>query len=121
MAPSSLDPALNTNPSRPTEHAWGHSDSHRADGRDESSLGSSSNRLGIGQAGHRDVGTGCLTPPAASPSPSVTDLANIPDESRVRAGVDGLLDRADPHRPRAIRARVARSPSSPNRAPRDHR
>ena len=51
MALSSLDPALNANTSGPTEHAWGHSDSRRADRCGESSLGSTSNPRGIGQLG----------------------------------------------------------------------
>src|ERR1700716_1185052 len=121
MAPSPLDPTLNANTSGPTGYPWGDSDSRRADGRGESSLGSTSNPRGIGQAGHRGLGTNGLTAPATTPSPTVTDLANVPDESRGRSGVDGLLYRADPHRPRAIRARVARPPPSPDRAPRDHR
>src|SRR6266851_2125408 len=121
MAPSSLDPTLNANTSGPTEHAWGHSDSRRADGCGESPLGSTSNPRGIGQAGHRGVGTDCLTAPAATTSPTVTDLANVPDESRGRSGVDGLLHCADAHRPRAVRARAAFPPPSPDRAPGDHR
>src|SRR5260221_6895183 len=40
MAPSPLDPTLNANTSGSTEHPSGHSDTHRADGRGESSLGS---------------------------------------------------------------------------------
>src|SRR5712692_11408337 len=118
MAPSSLDPTLNTKPSGPTEHSWGHSESRRADGCGESPLGSPSNPRRIGQAGHRGVGADCLTAPATTPSPTLTDLANVPDESRGRSGVDGLLYRADPHRPRALRDRVGRPPSSPDRAPR---
>src|SRR6266849_1443224 len=121
MAPSLLDPTLNANTSGPTEHPWDHSDTRRPDGRGESSLGSPSNPRGIGQAGHPGVGADCLTAPAATPSSTVTDLANFPNESRGRSGVDGLLYRADPHRPRAIRARVARPSPSPDRAPRDHR
>src|ERR1700680_455296 len=110
MAPSSLDPTLDAKTSGSTEHPWRHSDTRRLDGRGESSLGSSSNPRGIGQAGHRGVGADCLTAPAATPSPTVTDLANVPDESRGRSGVDGLLYRADLHRPRTLRARVARPP-----------
>ena len=82
--------------------------------------GGHSNPRGVGQAGHRGIGADCLAAPAATTSPTVTDLANVPDESRGRSGVDGFLHRADPHRPRAIRARAALPPPSPDRAPRDH-
>jgi hypothetical protein len=87
---------LNANTSGPTEYPWGHSDSRRADGRRESSLGSTSNPRGIGQAGHRGVGADCLTAPAATPSPPVTDLANVPSAAHARP-ICLLLSRvADP-------------------------
>src|SRR5439155_25004678 len=121
MAPSSLDPTLNANTSGPTEHSRGHSSSRRPNGRSESSLGSTSNPRGIGQARHRRVGTDRLAAPAPTPSASVADLANVPDESRGDSGVDGLLYRANPHRPPALRARIALTPSSSDRAPCDHR
>src|SRR5713226_10254694 len=103
MAPSSLDPTLNANTSGPTEHPWGHSDARRADGRGESALGSPSNPRGIGEAGHRGVGADGLTAPAATAAPPIADLANVPDESRGRSGVDGLFHRADPDGPRVVR------------------
>ena len=61
----------------------------------------------LGKLGIDGLGADRVAAPAATPSSTVTDVANLPDESRDVPGVDGLLHRADTHRPRAVRARAA--------------
>src|SRR5712691_10909547 len=120
MAPSPLDPTLNTNTPGPPEYGCGHSDTRRQDGRGESPLGSPSDPRGTGQAGYRGVGADRLAAPATASSSTVTNVANLPDKSRNVTGVDGFLHSADPHRPRVVRARAAHPPPPPNRPPDDH-
>ena len=48
-----------------------------------------------------------LTAAAATRTSTVTDMANVLDQSPHSAGLDGLLHCADSHRPRAVRARAA--------------
>ncbi len=121
MAPAPLDRTLNPYTSGPPEHHRSHSNPRRPDDCGESSLGSPSNPWGIGQAGHRRVGADCVATPATTPSSTVINVADLPNESRGVPGVGGFLRRADPHRPRAVRARAPHPPPSPNRPPGGHR
>jgi hypothetical protein len=120
LAPTPLDPTLNASTSGPPEHGCDHSETRRQDGRGESPLGSPSDPRGIGQTGHRGVGAD-RTAPETTSSSTVTDVANLSDESRDVAGVHRLLHRADPHRSRAVCTRAAHPPSPTNRPPDDHR
>ena len=105
MAPPALDPALTTDGARagPAPRV-GHSRARRHDGRRESAVGRAADPRRIGQAGHHGLGADGVAAPAATASPAVTDVADLSDQSCRHAGVDGLLHRADPHRPRAVRA-----------------
>jgi hypothetical protein len=57
---------------------------------------------GVAQAGHRGLGTNRLAVHPWAPATSITDVANLPRESHLRAGLDGLLHGADGDRPRAV-------------------
>ena len=73
---------------------------------------------GVEQARHRCLRTNRLAALAETRSSTVTDLAHPPHESRDVPRVDGLIHRADTHRPRALRARATRPPPPPNRSSR---
>src|SRR5437773_4852013 len=114
MAPAPLDQALNARTSRPPEHGCGYSDARRQDGCRKSALGSPSHPRRTDQAGHRGVGTHRVAALAPTPSSTVTDMANVLDESRDVASTDGFLPCADAHGSCALRARAAQSPPTPN-------
>ena len=69
----------------------------------------------LGKLGIDGLGADRVAAPAATASPTVTDVADLSHQSCRHAGVDGLLHRADPHRPRAVRVRAARPPPPANR------
>jgi hypothetical protein len=71
------------------------------------------------QAGHRGIGADGVATPAATTSPAVTDVADLSHQSCRHARVDGLLHRANPHRPRAVRIGPA-YPSAPANHPCQH-
>src|SRR2546425_7783644 len=119
MAPSSMDVALHTDASGAAQHGCGDSNARRQDGHGESVVGSASGSRRIVQAGHQSVGAHGVTAPSATAAPLVTDVAYLSDQSCQHAGVDGLLHRANPHGPSAVRVGPAFAPASANH-PRQH-
>jgi putative transposase len=113
--------ALKARTSRPPEHGCGYPGARRQDGCRQSPLGSPSQPWRTDQAGYRRVGTHRVAASAPTPSSTVTDMANVLDESRDVARIDGFLHRADAHGSCPLRAGAAQSPAAPNRPPRDHR
>src|SRR5215207_8466865 len=107
-----MDVALHTDTARPPQDGYLHSNARGHDGRGESAVGSTSDPRRTVQAWHHAVRADGLAARAAPASPSVTDLADLPDQSRHHAGLDGLLHRTDPHRPSAVRVgpALARAP-----------
>ena len=63
--------------------------------------------------------SGRIAAPAATAPPAVTDVADFSHQSCRHARVDGLLHRAHPHRPRALRIGPAQPPAPANH-PRQH-
>src|SRR5438105_7552833 len=121
MASAPLDPTLHSNTSRSPEHHAGHSDTRRPDDGSEPSLGSPSHPRGTEEVGDPVVGADRIATPATTPSSAIANVAHLPHESRGVPGVDGLLHRADTHRPRAVRARATQPLPPPRRSPGGHR
>jgi len=120
MAPTAMDPPVDVRSSWPAPHHDGHSDARRPDGRGEPAVGRASDPWGIEEARRRRLRANRLAALAEARSPTVTDLAHLPDESRDVPGVDGLLHGADAQRPRVVRAGATRPPPPPNRPRGDH-
>jgi transposase InsO family protein len=114
MAPTPMDPPLDVRSPWPAPHHDGHSDTRRPDGRGEPAVGRASDPWRVEQARHRRLRANRLAALAETRSSTVTDLAHLPHESGDVPRVDGLLHRADTHRPRAVRARATRPPPPPN-------
>src|SRR6202011_5937044 len=89
-------------------------DDHR-----ESAVGRTADPRRIGQTGHHGLGADRVAAPAATAPPAVTDVADFSHQSCRHARVDGLLHRAYPHRPRALRISPAQPPAPANH-PRQH-
>ena len=69
------------------------------DGNREPAVGSAADPRRIGQARNYGFGADRLSAASATPSPAVTDLADVSDQSCRHAGVDGFLHGLDPHGP----------------------
>lgn len=104
MAPTSMDGTVTTETSGSPADGRRDSGPHRQNGVGESALGCAQDPRRVAQTGHRGLGTNRLAVRASGPDPSVTDVANLPRESPLRTGLDGLLHRADADGPRAVRA-----------------
>ena len=108
MAPTSMDAAFTTEASGPAADGRRDSGPHRQDGVRQSALGRAADPWRVAQTGHRGVRTNRLAVRASPPATSVTDVANLPRESPLRAGLDGLLHCADADGPCVIRAGSSR-------------
>src|SRR5207237_7186266 len=94
MASPPLGAQLSADPSRPPEYQRSRSYTRPEDRRRESALGRSSNPRRVGQVGHGGLGANRLQDcKAVASSPTVADMANVPDESRPGVGLDGFLHR----------------------------
>src|SRR6266487_2632334 len=67
---------------------------------------------GVGQVGHSGVGANRLQARETAASPAVTDMANVPHESRPGVGLDGFRHRTDRHGSNPVRL-PRPSPSPP--------
>src|SRR5712692_5382477 len=115
MAPPPVGAALRAGPSRPPEYECGHPLSCGEDSRREPALGSASDPWRVGQSGRRRLGANRLSAPAAIAPSAITDVADLLEESRRDARVDGFLYRTNPHRPSPVRLCAARTSSPTDR------
>jgi hypothetical protein len=91
MASPALDPALTTEAPSPPNHEFGNSRPRQHHDRRESAVGRAADPRRTGQAGHHGLGADRLSDAPATPSPAVTDLADVSDQSGRHAGVNGFL------------------------------
>src|SRR2546426_375736 len=120
LAPSPLGAALKTHSSGPPKDRCRHSLTGESDGCGKSIVGSASGPRRIIQTRHRRVGAHRVTTDPTTASTALPDVANVPDESRSRSRLDGLLYGPNAHGTRAVCLGAARAPTPTNHPPQRH-
>jgi hypothetical protein len=115
MAPPTMDTAFGADSCGPPEYRRRHSHAGEQDGRRQSALGSASDPWRVEHRRRRGIGANRLAAPTAIASSAIPDVADLLDESRRDARVDGRLYRSNPYRPNPVRVCAARAPPPPDR------
>ncbi len=87
----------------------------RQDGVGQPVVGRTAHSWRISQTGRRRIGTNRVEAASRSGSATVANVADVPDQSSGRDGVDGFLYRPDGDRPHAVRAGLAVAPTPAHR------
>src|SRR3989442_2050934 len=111
-----LVPIIAAQESRPASDQRRYSKTGEDNDRSQCGLGRTANSWGTAQAGNRGFRTYSVQADAETEHHAVSDVANLPRQSRTRPRVDRLLHRADGQIARVVCVHcfVARTPSSPS-------